>query len=56
MKGFLDGREEHREIVNPPSALEVYEQLKGLEVIFRKYLKATAPCGESLNWSEEYIF
>lgn len=37
MKGAFDDSEEHRELVNPPSNLEVYKQVKILEVIFEKH-------------------
>lgn len=40
MKGPFDGREEPRETVGPPSGLEVYGQVKGLEVTFRKHSQA----------------
>lgn len=36
MKGSFDDREEHMETVEPPSGLEVHEQVKRLEVIFGK--------------------
>lgn len=45
MKGPFDDREEHREAPDPPSHLEVYEQVKGLEVTFGKYSRATMPWG-----------
>lgn len=53
MNGRFDSSEEYREAVNPPSSHEVYQQVKGLEVIFEKHSKGTVSCGEAMNYKNK---
>lgn len=56
MKGPSDGSEEYGEPTYPPCCLEVYEHVKGGEVIFRKHLEATVPSGDATDWRKKSIF
>lgn len=48
MKDPFHGSEEHREVIDSPFSIEVYEQIKGLEVIFEKKFK-----GKRAMWDLE---
>lgn len=52
----FDGSEEYRELVSPHCGLEVYEWVKGLELIIEKHSKATVSSGEAMNWRKKDIF
>lgn len=56
MKGPFGDSEEHRETVHSPSGLQVYEQVKGLEVIIETLKENRAMWEGSELEKEEHTF